>query len=60
VPATSWGVKIGIVPCGCVALLNAADAIKGSIDELEGDAKTGAQIIVVASRQAEQNGRGRR
>ncbi len=36
----------GIVPGGGVALVNAADAVKGSFDSLEGDEKTGSQIIV--------------
>jgi chaperonin GroEL len=46
--ATRAALEEGIVPGGGVALLNAADAIKGSVEELEGDAKTGAQIIVRA------------
>jgi chaperonin GroEL len=38
----------GIVPGGGVALVNAADAVKETVDSLEGDEKTGAQIIVRA------------
>src|SRR3954469_5851453 len=37
----------GVVPGGGVALLNAADAVKDSID-LEGDEATGARIIIKA------------
>src|SRR6201998_4117041 len=37
----------GIVPGGGVALLNAADAVKeGLLSKLEGDERTGAQIII--------------
>jgi chaperonin GroEL len=46
--ATRAALEEGIVPGGGVALLNAADAVRGSLDELEGDEKTGAQIIVRA------------
>jgi chaperonin GroEL len=38
----------GIVPGGGVALVNAADAVKTLIEELEGDERTGALIIVRA------------
>src|SRR5207245_782478 len=38
----------GIVPGGGVALLNAADAVRKEIESLEGDERTGAQIIVRA------------
>src|SRR5580765_106284 len=38
----------GIVPGGGVALLNAADAVKGAFKLFEGDEKTGAQIIMRA------------
>src|SRR6059036_1571716 len=38
----------GVVPGGGVALVNAADAVKGGFDSLEGDEKTGAFIIVRA------------
>src|SRR5512133_349059 len=38
----------GVVPGGGVALLNAADAVKGQFDSLEGDERTGAQIIIKA------------
>ena len=44
--ATRAALEEGIVPGGGVALLNAVDAIK--LDELEGDERTGAQIIVRA------------
>jgi len=36
----------GVVPGGGVALLNAADAVKETLDKLEGDERTGAQIII--------------
>jgi chaperonin GroEL len=36
----------GVVPGGGVALLNAADTVKGDLDSLEGDERTGAQIII--------------
>src|SRR5437868_8463766 len=38
----------GIVPGGGVALLNAGDAVRSEIESLEGDERTGAQIIVRA------------
>jgi chaperonin GroEL len=44
--ATKAALEEGIGPGGGVALLNAVDAIK--VDELEGDERTGAQIIVRA------------
>src|SRR6186997_864080 len=44
--ATRAALEEGIVPGGGVALLNAADSIKA--DDLEGDERTGAQIIVRA------------
>ena len=47
--ATRAALEEGIVPGGGVALLNAADAIKVKLLEgLEGDEKTGAQIILRA------------
>jgi chaperonin GroEL len=46
--ATRAALEEGIVPGGGVALLNAADAVKATVDELEGDEKTGASIIVRA------------
>src|SRR5215211_6094361 len=46
VQATRAALEEGIVPGGGVALLNAASAIK--IDSIEGDEKTGAQIVVRA------------
>src|SRR5580700_8809248 len=44
--ATRAALEEGIVPGGGVALLNAAKAVK--LDSLEGDEKTGAQIVVRA------------
>ena len=44
--ATRAALEEGIVPGGGVALLNAVDAVK--VDKLEGDERTGAQIIVRA------------
>src|SRR5277367_2136077 len=46
--ATRAALEEGIVPGGGVALLNAADAVKATADSLEGDEKTGAQIILRA------------
>jgi chaperonin GroEL len=46
VQATRAALEEGIVPGGGVALLNAASAIK--LDKLEGDDRTGAQIVVRA------------
>ncbi|HEV2591376.1 MAG TPA: chaperonin GroEL [Gaiellaceae bacterium] len=46
--ATRAALEEGIVPGGGVALLNAADAIRSDIDAMEGDEKTGAQIILRA------------
>ncbi len=46
--ATRAALEEGIVPGGGVALLNAADAIKKTIDGFEGDERTGAEIIVRA------------
>ncbi|HEY7691027.1 MAG TPA: chaperonin GroEL [Gaiellaceae bacterium] len=46
--ATRAALEEGIVPGGGVALLNAADAVKASVEKLEGDEKTGAQIILRA------------
>ncbi len=46
--ATRAALEEGIVPGGGVALLNAADEIRGGLDKLEGDERTGAQIIVRA------------
>ena len=46
--ATRAALEEGIVPGGGVALLNAADAVKKSFESLEGDEKTGAQIILRA------------
>ncbi|HWB23521.1 MAG TPA: chaperonin GroEL [Gaiellaceae bacterium] len=44
--ATRAALEEGIVPGGGVALLNAADAVRSTADGLEGDEKTGAQIIL--------------
>ena len=46
--ATRAALEEGIVPGGGVALLNAADAVKAAGDEIEGDERTGAQIILRA------------
>src|SRR5881296_1040258 len=47
--ATRAALEEGIVPGGGVALLNAADAVKEAVfAELEGDERTGAQIILRA------------
>jgi len=46
--ATRAALEEGIVPGGGVALLNAGDAVKKTIDALEGDERTGANIIVRA------------
>ena len=46
--ATRAALEEGIVPGGGVALLNAADSIKKTIDGFDGDEKTGAAIIVRA------------
>ena len=46
--ATRAALEEGIVPGGGVALINAGDAIKKTLDALEGDERTGANIIVRA------------
>jgi len=46
--ATKAAVEEGIVPGGGVALLRAMDGVEKLIDELEGDVKTGAQILLRA------------
>jgi chaperonin GroEL len=46
--ATRAALEEGIVSGGGVALVNAADAVRSNIDSLEGDEKTGAQIILRA------------
>src|SRR6266702_3701397 len=46
--ATRAALEEGIVPGGGVALLNAADAVKKSVESIEGDEKTGAAIILKA------------
>ncbi len=46
--ATRAALEEGIVPGGGVALLNAADAVRASLEKLEGDEKTGAAIILKA------------
>src|SRR5919202_771537 len=45
VQATRAALEEGIVPGGGVALLNATTSIKDKLDSLDGDEKTGAQII---------------
>ena len=46
--ATRAALEEGIVPGGGVALINAGDAVKATLDTLEGDERTGANIIVRA------------
>jgi chaperonin GroEL len=46
--ATRAALEEGIVAGGGVALLNSADVVRGTLDTLEGDEKTGASIIVRA------------
>jgi chaperonin GroEL len=46
--ATRAALEEGIVPGGGVALINAGDAVKKTLDALEGDERTGAKIIVRA------------
>jgi chaperonin GroEL len=46
--ATRAALEEGIVPGGGVALLNAADSVKGELEKLAGDEKTGSQIILRA------------
>ncbi len=46
--ATRAALEEGIVPGGGVALINAGDAVKATLDKLEGDERTGANIIVRA------------
>src|SRR5579872_4936631 len=46
--ATRAALEEGIVPGGGVALLNAADAVKKSVEAIEGDERTGAAIILKA------------
>ncbi|MFN0181192.1 MAG: chaperonin GroEL [Gemmatimonadales bacterium] len=46
--ATRAALEEGIVAGGGVALLNAADSVKKGFETLEGDEKTGAQIILRA------------
>jgi chaperonin GroEL len=46
--AARAGLEEGIVPGGGVALLIAADALSTTIDDLDGDERTGAQIILRA------------
>ncbi len=46
--ATRAALEEGIVPGGGVALVNAGDAVKKQVDALEGDEKTGAQIVIRA------------
>ena len=46
--ATRAALEEGIVPGGGVALINAGDAVKATLDKLEGDERTGAKIIIRA------------
>ncbi|HZO97498.1 MAG TPA: chaperonin GroEL [Gaiellaceae bacterium] len=46
--ATRAALEEGIVPGGGVALLNAADSVRSTVESIEGDEKTGAQIILRA------------
>jgi len=46
--ATRAALEEGIVPGGGVALLNAATAVKPQVEKLEGDERTGANIIIRA------------
>src|SRR6187401_948089 len=46
--ATRAALEEGIVPGGGVALINAGDAIKSTLDKFEGDERTGANIIIRA------------
>jgi chaperonin GroEL len=46
--ATRAALEEGIVPGGGVALLNAADALRPDVEKMDGDEKTGAQIILRA------------
>jgi chaperonin GroEL len=46
--ATRAALEEGIVPGGGVALINAGDAVKKTLDALEGDEATGARIIIRA------------
>ena len=46
--ATRAALEEGIVPGGGVALINAGDAVKATLDALEDDEKTGAKIIIRA------------
>jgi chaperonin GroEL len=46
--ATRAALEEGIVPGGGVALINAGDAVKATLDALEGDEKTGSKIIIRA------------
>jgi chaperonin GroEL len=44
--ATRAALEEGIVPGGGVALVNAADSVKGELEKLDGDERTGARIIL--------------
>jgi chaperonin GroEL len=46
--ATRAALEEGIVPGGGVALINAGDAVKKTLDALEGDEATGGRIIIRA------------
>jgi chaperonin GroEL len=44
--ATRAALEEGIVPGGGVALVNAADSVRGELEKLDGDERTGARIIL--------------
>src|SRR6266478_6309480 len=46
--ATRAALEEGIVPGGGVALLNAAESVRAELETIEGDERTGAQIILRA------------
>jgi chaperonin GroEL len=46
--ATRAALEEGIVPGGGVALINAGEAVKAQLETIEGDERTGAQIIIRA------------
>jgi chaperonin GroEL len=46
--ATRAALEEGIVPGGGVALINAGDAVKATLEAMEGDERTGAKIIIRA------------
>ncbi len=46
--ATRAALEEGIVPGGGVALINAGESVRADVEKMEGDEKTGAQIILRA------------